>query len=261
MTDREETGKKAEATAGQDVAVTKPSAPPPHETGPAEEHDDLERVRQLIMGGGDQPRQPIRDAEVKRLRDALFGTKMEEYERRFSDLRRDNDRIANDMRQVLDGLDELQEAQRERVEGVERGIKHSYEELSRSLEQVRSQAPLIQQVVAQSRQLQVVVQSLAEQVSELQAAQTRQSHDLHSLRSLIDQYRDQYERGIETVKREKRQAEDEIKAELRQVTDKLNGQKLDRRSLAAVFLEIATRMETGDATTDILASLVEPTKE
>ena len=239
-----------------------PTAPAPTQrTEPSEMQDDLERVRQLIMGGGDGARQPLRDAEVKRLRDALFGTKMEEYERRFSDLRRENDRLSNDLRQALAAVDELREGQRERAEGVEREVDRSIEELSRGLEQVRAQSPLLQQLLTQTRQLQTIAKSLAEQVSDLQAAQTREAQDLRALRSLIDQYRDQYDRGIETVKREKRQAEDELKAELRQMADKLDNQKVDRRSLAAVMLEIASRIETGDATTDILASFVEPVKD
>ena len=45
------------------------------------------------------------------------------------------------------------------------------------------------------------------------------------------------------------------------MADKLDNQKVDRRSLAAVMLEIASRIETGDATTDILASFVEPVKD
>jgi len=223
--------------------------------------DDMERVRQIIMGGSEASRQPMREVEAKRLRDALFGTKMEEYERRFADFHRDNDRVANDLRQLRDALDEAREAQRERVDAVESDTAQKVEELTRSLEQVRAQAPLLQQLLSQTRQLQVLVQSLSEELSDLQSLHTRETQDVRALRSTVEQYRDQYERGMDTLKREKRQAEDEIKAELRQMADRLDSQKVDRRSLAAVLLEIATRLETGNTASDILHSFVEPTED
>jgi chromosome segregation ATPase len=259
-------GQNEEGTSGSDHTVSKSAAAGKMSEASAEPQpeataDDMERVRQIIMGGGDGSRQPIRDVEAKRLRDALFGTKMEEYERRLADSHRDNDRVANDLRQLRDVLDEAREAQQERVDSVERDTAQKMEELTRSLEQVRAQAPLLQQLVSQTRQLQVLVQRLSEELSDLQSSYTRETQDLRALRSTVEQYRDQYERGIDTLKREKRQAEDEIKAELRQMADRLDSQKVDRRALAAVLLEIATRLETGNTASDILHSFVEPTED
>lgn len=222
---------------------------------------DLDRVREIIMGAPERTRQPVREAEAEHLRDVLFGTKMEEYERRFTDLRREIDRVLNDVRQARDAMDEFREAQRERVNVVERELHQSHEELTRELDRVRNQGPLIQQLIPQTRQLQILVNSLNQEVNDLRSSLTRENQDLRTLRSMVEQYRDQYERSVDTVKREKRQAEDELKEELRRVADHLDDQKMDRKVLAAILVELAARLETGYNAAGMLEDLVTPAQE
>lgn len=246
----------------------KVSAPPRDATSqppkldlPEATQDELERVREIIMGGPERMRQPMREAEAERLRDILFGTKMEEYERRFTDLRREIDRVLNDLRQARDAMEEFREAQRERIDAVERELRQSHEDLTREVERVRGQGPILQQLIPQTRQLQLLVNGINQEVGDLRGSLVRENQDLRALRSTIEQYRDQYERSLDTLKREKRQAEDELKEELRRVADRLDDQKTDRKVLAAILIELATRLETGYNATGILEDFATPAQE
>ncbi len=250
------------ASGGQSNAPAQPKpAAAVRPTEPEPPQADLERIREIIMGHPGRVRQPVHEAEAERLRDLLFGPKMEEYERRFADLHREIDRVLNDLRQARDAMDEFREAQRERIDAVERELRQSHEDLGRDVDKVRSQAPALQQLIPQARQLQSLVNSLGQEVSDLRASLTREKQDVYALRSMLDQYRDQYERSLDTFKREKRQAEDEIKEELRRVADRLDDQKTDRKTLAAILLELATRLETGYNNAGMFEAFVAPAEE
>jgi chromosome segregation ATPase len=223
--------------------------------------DDLRRVREILLGGTDTLRQPIREAEVERLRNILFGPKMEEYERRFTDLRREIDRVLNDLHQVRNAMDEFRETQQEHIEAVERDLKKSIEDIGREIERVRSQAPILQQLVPQVRQAQTMINRLSEEVNDLQSSLVREGQSLRTLRTTIEQYRDQYERSLDTLKREKRQAEDELKEEMRRVADRLADQKTDRKLLAAILMEFATRLETGYNAVGIVEDFGSPAED
>lgn len=237
-------------TADEPVTSVEPSEPaeeipvPAPAPAQATQHD-LERVREIIMGAPDRLRQPVREAEAEHLRDVLFGPKMEEYERRFSDLRREFDRVLNDQQQLHAVMKEFREAQNERLEAVERDMRQSQEELQRDLERVGSQAPVLQQAVAIVRQLQLLNNHLSQELGDVRASLVRGDQELRTLRSSVGQYRDQGERSVDALKRENRGAQDELKAELRRVADRLDDQKTDRKVLAAILAEIASRLETG----------------
>lgn len=260
-TNPEEEQSPLQSTVSSNESYASPSAAPQAKSGepqraPVEAtQDDLRRVREIIMGGPDPARQPIREAEVDRLRSILFGSKMEEYERRFTDLRREIDRVLNDLEQARNAMEESRASQQERVDNVERDLLKSLEELGREVDRVRSQAPVLQQLVPQVRQLQTMINRMNEEVNDLRSALTRENQDLRTVRSTVEQYRDQYERNLDTLKREKRQAEDELKEELRRVADRLADQKTDRKLLASIFLELATRLETGYAAVGIVEGL------
>ncbi len=255
----------------QDQAVTPFGRPPDGGYGslavpspnaaPDTSQDDLERVRQIIMGNPDAKRQPIREAEASRMRDILFGAKMEEYDRRFADLRRELDRLVNDLRQARDSMDEFRSALQERLEVAERDMHQSHEELQREMDRLRSQAPLLQKLLPETQQLQIQGSVLDKAVTELRGSLTREAQEVRALRSLVEQYREQYERSSEALKREKRQAEDELKEELRRVADRLDDKKTDRQVLAAVLLEIATRLQSVTGTTNVIVDVAAPAEE
>lgn len=210
--------------------------------------DDLDRVREIIMGGGERTRQPLREAEIERLRDVLFGSVMEEYERRFADLRREIERVQNDLKQERDAMAEFREGQRERIDAIERDTRQAHDALEREVDKVRSQGPVLQSLIPQTRQLQVVVNGYNQELSDLRSQLARAAQDGRALRSTIEQYRDQLERSLDTLKREKRQSEDELKEELRRASDRLDDRKTDRKALAAVLTELAARLEAGFST-------------
>jgi chromosome segregation ATPase len=209
-------------------------------------------VRQIIMGNPESTKQPVREAEAERLRNVLFGAKIEEYERRFVDMRREIDRALNDSIESRDAMREFSETQRERMEVVEHELRQAHEELAREVERTRAQGPLIQQLVPQTRQMQSAINGLTQEVTDLRAALTRENQALRALKSMIDQYRDQNQKTVDTIKREKRQAEDELKAELRRIADRLDDEKTDRKVLAAILIEVAARLESGYGTTSML---------
>ena len=60
---------------------------------------------------------------------------------------------------------------------------------------------------------------------------------------------------------EVRQAEDGLTTELRRVADRLDDQKTDRKALAAMLMEMATRLETGSSVAGLLEGLTTPAEE
>jgi len=277
--DHSETQFQTAEVPGQDEAGSRPGKPleegskalltawgsgatqPSREEGSEAAQDDLERIREIIMGNADARRQPIREAEVNRMRDILFGAKVEEYDRRLADLRREFDRTLNDLRQLRDAMDELRGSLQERLSAATREMQQSHEELERELQRIRSQGAMLQKLVPQTQQLQILVSGHDKDVKELRASLISESQEMRALRSLVEQYREQYERANESLKREERQAEDELKAEIRRVTDRLDDKKTDRQVLAAALLEIAARLESGSAETSMLADIAAPPEE
>lgn len=83
---------------------------------------ELERVREIIFGP-DTLKQRFLKPETDRLRDILFGTHMEEYERQFSDNQRDIERLTADLRHVQDGIADFEKSQMRRLESLEREIR------------------------------------------------------------------------------------------------------------------------------------------
>jgi len=222
--------------------------------------EELVRVREIIMGP-DRARQSARKAELDRLRDLLLGSQMEEYERRFTDLQREMERLFGDFRQVRDSINGFQKSQTQRIEALERDTRRTNDELSREVDRLRTQSPAVQQLVTQNRQQQMLTQGLTDETNDLRKTVTQQEQDLRSLRTSVGQYRDQHERSLDTIKREVRQAEDQLRAEVRRVADRLDDQKTDRKTLAAMLMEMATRLETGSSVPGLLEDFAASVEE
>jgi len=236
---------------------------PPKTQEPQEEFqppEELVRVREIIMGP-DRARQSARKAELDRLRDLLLGSQMEEYERRFTDLQREMERLFGDFRQVRDSINGFQKSQTQRIEALERDTRRTNDELSREVDRLRTQSPAVQQLVTQNRQQQMLTQGLTDETNDLRKTVAQQEQDLRSLRTSVGQYRDQHERSLDTIKREVRQAEDQLRAEVRRVADRLDDQKTDRKTLAAMLMEMATRLETGSSVPGLLEDFAASVEE
>ncbi len=73
---------------------------------------------------------------------------------------------------------------------------------------------------------------------------------------LAEQDRSQGER-LQVLRKEVRQADDDLRSELRETAKELGTAKVDRVTLGELFVELGTRIKTGGAFTDLLKDLVE----
>ena len=240
--------------------ATETSTTKPVTTGQTTQSDpELRRVREIILG--DDPVQALsRGAEVERLRKVLFGDQTEEYNRRLADLRRDIDRLQRDMRQVQDSVSEFEKKQVNRVEQIEREMSRMYNEVRRELNQLNSREAALQQLISRSQQQELFGKVLSERADDLHNQHTKHERELLNLRTALSEQREQFERNVASLKRELREAEDELRSELRRVTDRINDQKTDRKALAAMLMEVATRLETGSTVTNLLGTLASSEK-
>ena len=235
-------------------AGSKPSEP----LAPPEQ--ELERVREIILGP-DRVHQKLPGAEVDRLRQVIFGAQMEEYERRFSDLRRDMDRILSDLRLVQDSVSEFEKTQTKRIEGLERDMRRANDEIRRELDRLSAREATVQQLLTRTQQQELFSRGVSDRVGELRDAYTQYERELASFKGTVTEHRDQQDRKLDALKYEVRQAEDNLRAELRRVADRLGDQKTDRKALAAMLMEVATRLETGSSVTGLLEGLTTTAKQ
>ncbi|MDW8147617.1 MAG: hypothetical protein RMJ48_15175 [Roseiflexaceae bacterium] len=231
-----------------------------HESGENErEEEELERVRQIILGP-DPLRQRLRQAEVDRLREILFGAQIEEYERRFTDLRREVQRIGADLLDMRERLIDLEKTITRRIETLELDTRKLTDDLRRESDRQRSREALMQQIATQVRQHDDQLKVSGETILELRKTQTLHESELRSIRAGIIDVRDQIEQRVQALRREIRHTEDELRTELRRIADRLEYQKTDRKALASMLIELAARLETGGTVTDMLEGL-NPSKD
>jgi chromosome segregation ATPase len=215
---------------------------------------DLKRVREIIFGT-DSERERFRGAEADRLREILFGAQIEEYERRFGDMRRELERSNADLRQAGERLSEIEKTAARRIDALELNVRKMNDELRHEAERQRSRDALLQQLASQVRQHDETIAGLNDALRDMHKAQVGQDSELRSVRSEMIDARDQYEQRSHGLRREIRQAEDTLRDELRRIADRLEYQKTDRKALASMLIEIATRLETGHTVTGMLEGL------
>lgn len=220
---------------------------------------ELERVREIILGP--DVTQKWRKPEIDRLREMIFGAQMQDYERRFADLEREMERVLSDLRQAQDTIGELEKAQAKRIEAFEREMRRTNEELRRDVERLRAQEPTLQQLLTRGRQQEILGQTLNGNSREVRQTLTQQEQDIRTLKATVGEYRAQHERQVDALKREMRQAEDSLRVELRRLVERLEDQKTDRRALASMLLEVATRLQSGSNMTVLLEDLADETHQ
>lgn len=241
--------------------VDEKDAPPPVPSQPAETPPtgELERVREILLGPDRISR--MQGAEVDRLRQVIFGEQMEEYDRRFADFRRDIDRVTGDLRAVQDSVTEFEKNQTKRIEAVERDMRRANDELRREIGRLNARETLVQQLTTRTQQLELLGKDFSDNIGDLHAISTQQEGDIRALKIHLGDNREQVERRLDSLRRELRQAEDALRAELRRVTNRLGDQKTDRKALAAMLMEVATRLETGSSVTGLLEDLTSISRE
>ncbi|NJN18435.1 MAG: hypothetical protein HC822_20370 [Oscillochloris sp.] len=224
------------------------------ENGPLPAGEDLERVREIILGA-DTNRNRLQQAEVDRLRDILFGAQAEEYERRFSDLQRQLEHMATDMRLAHERMAEFERTLLRRMEQIDLDLRKLHDDVRRDAERTRSISAHQQQLITQTRQHEQTLVGVGEGVLELRRLTGNHDEALRAARADQIDTRDQLEQRTQLIRRELRSAEDTLRAELYRLTDRLAGQKTDRKALAGMLMEIATRLETGASVTGLLEGL------
>lgn len=132
--------------------------------------------------------------------------------------------------------------------------------MRRQTKQIRAQQSTSQQLMNRTHQQELLAQRIEEQQKEHDSMLVQQEQSLREAQEKIESYRDQHERKLNTVKGELRQTEDKLYKELRRFTDRINTQKPDRKTLAAMFMEIATRLETGSSVMNLLEGLEAPSE-
>lgn len=230
---------------------------PPRDVNPRTQ-DELERVREIILGQDVSER--LGKAEADRLREILFGTHMQAYDRHFADLRRETDRVIADLRLAQDHAQDFERTQVSRLELLERETQQTLDELRREVVKLRAQEALIQQLLTQLRQQELFTQNTAHHADELDKGQAQHERDLRALKITVNEHRDHHERKWDALRREMRQGLDDLRVELRRLVDRLDDQKTDRKALAAMLIEIASRLETGSNVTGLLKELT-PSQE
>lgn len=227
---------------------------PPQSTVREDGHEDLDRVREIILGA-DASRQRIRGAEVDRLREILFGAQIEDYERRFVDLRRENERLAADLRAAHERTAEIEKAAQRRIEQIELTLRKLLDDQRRETERQRTRDAQAQQLLSQVRQHEETIVGVGEGLLDLRKAFAASEGEIHTTKSELIDARDQIEQRAQSLRRDLRTAEDSLRAELRRITDRLEHQKTDRKALASMLIEVATRLETGSSVTGLLEGL------
>lgn len=71
---------------------------------------------------------------------------------------------------------------------------------------------------------------------------------------LTDQESDQSKK-LQALRREMRQADDSLRDELRQTTQQLTADKVDRLALGELFIELGSHLKTGGSVSELLKSL------
>ena len=76
----------------------------------------------------------------------------------------------------------------------------------------------------------------------------------HLAENLTDQDTDQNKK-LQTLRRDMRQSDDDIRNELRQTANKLSFDKIDRVTMGELFIQLGNNLKSGDSLVDLLKSL------
>jgi hypothetical protein len=81
----------------------------------------------------------------------------------------------------------------------------------------------------------------------------------HLIEQLANQDGEQNKK-LQTLRRDMRQGDDDLRGELRQTSQKLTTDKVDRMALGELFVELGTHLKMGGSLADLLKGLDDTTK-
>ena len=96
-----------------------------------------------------------------------------------------------------------------------------------------------------------------QQFEALQRDVARLQQELDQLNEQLAEQDSNQGKKIQALRRDTRQADDELRSELRETAQKLATDKVERADLGRLFLEIGTHLTEGRSIDDLLQSLVE----
>jgi chromosome segregation ATPase len=160
-------------------------------------------------------------ASVDKIRDILFGGQMRDYERKFGSL---EDRLSKE-------TTDLKEEVRRSMGAFDQFVKQELESLAGRLK-------------SESDQRQAAVRELTSEIRELKQALQQASAHLDDRistvqRELRQQLLDQYRNLSDDISRKSQEADSALKRE----SGELRFEKADRAALAALFNEVALRLQ------------------
>jgi septal ring factor EnvC (AmiA/AmiB activator) len=95
----------------------------------------------------------------------------------------------------------------------------------------------------------------AQRFQTIQRDMERLQNELETLNEqLSDQGRD-FDKKLQTLRKDTRTNDDDIRAELRQTADKLTDEKVDRLALGELFIELGNHLKAGGSLSNVLNSL------
>ena len=86
--------------------------------------------------------------------------------------------------------------------------------------------------------------------------------DLERLQSALDNLNEQladqgrdHDKRLQTLRKEVRQADDDLRGELRHTTERLTDEKVDRQALGELFIEMGNQLKAGGSLADMFKNL------
>jgi DNA anti-recombination protein RmuC len=184
----------------------------------AEASDQLtEAAGQAPDGGGGKLAE---SGNIDKIRQILFGNQMRDYEKRFSRLEE----------RLLKESADLRDETRKRFDALETFIKNEMEALTGRLRAEQSAREESAQNL--SREMQAASKSLEKKLGQADEQNSRSQRELRQ--QILDQSK--------TLSDEIRQKHEEISAMLAREVAELSHDKTDRSALAALFSEVALRL-------------------
>jgi exonuclease VII large subunit len=169
-------------------------------------------------GGGGSPL--AEGSNIDKIREILFGVQMRDYEKRFSRLEE----------RLLKESADLRDDTRKRFDALETFVKSEFEALTGRLQ--AEQRTRDESTQGLSRELQETGKTLERKLAQLDEQTTRSQRDLRQ--QILDQSKN--------LSDEIRQKYDDLSARVEREVAELGDAKTDRASLAALFTEVALRL-------------------
>jgi DNA anti-recombination protein RmuC len=170
--------------------------------------------------GSRESSQFVESGNIDKIREILFGVQMRDNEKRFVRLEE----------RLLQEAADLREDTRKRFEALESFVKSEFEALTDRLQaEQRTRDESVQNL---SRELQGTGKALEKKLAQFDEQTTRSQRDLRQ--QILDQSKN--------LSDEIRQKSNELVARLEREVAELGHTKTDRASLAALFTEVALRL-------------------